>query len=350
MDVYAHVFRASEALGRVRDDLRGVLGLRRPATMLPHIGYAHRGLAVVRARVVEDRGLELGHKPIDRVLSAYRRYATREIRNAAVELSWHGHDGAVVHHTDREGHLDHWIEMPESVQPGWTAVKARLLDVPDSAIDLPVLVCDPEASFGVISDIDDTVIETGATNPLTRARALFWSSVEHRAPFEGVANLYRALAYASGGRAENPIFYLSSSPWNLHAHLVELFALNDIPRGPLLLRDWGLRPDGFAPDGKHQHKVDKARAVLDELAPLPFVLMGDTGQEDATHYATLVEEFADRIAAVYLRSVARRHAGVDTAVERIASAGVPVLLADDSAAMAEHAASIGLIPGDALAV
>ena len=84
------------------------------------------------------------------------------------------------------------------------------------------------------------VIETGVTNPVKRAWALFLTDHRRRMPFEGVGAFYAAL---QAGRSEgtfNPIFYVSSSPWNLYEHLDEFLSIHRIPIGPLLLRDWGL--------------------------------------------------------------------------------------------------------------
>ena len=50
-----------------------------------------------------------------------------------------------------------------------------------------------------------------------------------RKPFAGVAALYRALYRAlqagATGDEGNPVFYVSSSPWNLHAMLREFLAV-----------------------------------------------------------------------------------------------------------------------------
>ena len=62
-----------------------------------------------------------------------------------------------------------------------------------------------------------------------------------RLPFPGVAAFLRALYAGAGGGERNPLFYVSSSPWNIYDLLSEFFSLNDIPIGPVLfLRDWGL--------------------------------------------------------------------------------------------------------------
>ena len=90
--------------------------------------------------------------------------------------------------------------------------------------------------FGIISDIDDTVIRTDATSLLGTFRSTMLANARTRLPFPGVAALYRALH----GAGTNPLFYVSSSPWNIYDMLSDVLAIRGIPAGPLLLRNWGL--------------------------------------------------------------------------------------------------------------
>jgi phosphatidate phosphatase APP1 len=210
----------------------------------------------------------------------------------------------------------------------------------------PVLVAGPEAEVGVISDLDDTVIVTNVTNFLKRAWALFLTEHRTRLPFEGVDAFYKALREGRTGSACNPIFYVSSSPWNLYEHLDEFLGLHRIPAGPLLLRDWGLSRHGFAPGGGHGHKLEKIRGLLGTLKSLPFILIGDSGQEDAEHYRTIVREFPGRIRCVYIRNVwhrTGREAELALIAEDIRAAGSQMLTVDDTVTAARHAAQHGWI-------
>ena len=157
---------------------------------------------------------------------------------------------------------------------------------------------------------------------------------------------YEALRQGRTGSAGNPIFYVSSSPWNLYEHLDEFLGLHRIPAGPLLLRDWGLSRTGFAPGGGHGHKLEKIRGLMEALAPLPFLLIGDSGQEDAEHYRTIVREFPGRVRCVYIRNVwhhSGREAELAAIAAEIQAAGSQMLMVDDTVTAARHAASQGWI-------
>jgi phosphatidate phosphatase APP1 len=76
-----------------------------------------------------------------------------------------------------------------------------------------VLVPPAGASFGVISDIDDTVVETQVTDRLAMALTVLLRNAHTRLPFKGVAAFYTALHQGRSGEDRNPIFFVSGSPW-----------------------------------------------------------------------------------------------------------------------------------------
>lgn len=210
----------------------------------------------------------------------------------------------------------------------------------------PVLVVDPDARLALISDVDDTVIETGLTRGLEFLRLTLLTEVSDRVPLPGAAELYRALAAPAGG-PPSPVFYLSTSPWNLHDLLARFVALRGFPAGPLLLTDWGPGPAGLLRIAAEEHKLTLIRQVLADHPRLGVVLVGDTGQVDPEIYAAVATEAPDRVRAVYVRRSpgisAARAAEVDSLAAAVSATGVPMLAVDDSVQIAEHAAAIGLL-------
>lgn len=331
---------------RVRRQLKWA----RPPRILPYRGYGSPERVLIQARVLEDRDVRPAHLRrtlVGSAIASYQRYATRELGGARVAVHWE--DKRWEGTTDEEGFLTLWVAPPAGVQPGWNFVKLELLaPEPEGVptVSAPVLVAGAEAELGVISDIDDTVIVTGVTNPVKRAWTLFLTEHRTRLPFEGVDAFYKALHDGSKGQETNPIFYVSSSPWNLYEHLDEFLSLHRIPAGPLLLRDWGLSRHGFAPGGGHGHKLDKIRGVMGTLEHLPFILIGDSGQEDAEHYRTIVREYPGRVKCVYIRNVpSKEKRAVELAriAEEVRRAGSQMVVVDDTVTAARHAAKAGWI-------
>ena len=330
--------------------LRRKLRLARPPRILPYRGYGTGRSSIIKARVLEDRKVRPPWKRytlLGSAIASWKRYMTVEIPNARVAVRWG--EQQWEGRTDEEGFLELQVAPPAGVEAGWHEVELELLSPSPrgvARVRAPVLVAGPEAELGVISDIDDTVIVTEVTNVLKRVWTLFLTEHRTRLPFAGVDAFYEALRQGSTGTAGNPIFYVSSSPWNLYEHLDEFLGVHRIPAGPLLLRDWGLSRTGFAPGGGHGHKLEKIRAVMDALAPLPFLLIGDSGQEDAEHYRTIVREYPGRVRCVYIRNVWHR-SGRERELARIAeeieAAGSQMVTVDDTVTAARHAAAQGWI-------
>jgi phosphatidate phosphatase APP1 len=170
-------------------------------------------------------------------------------------------------------------------------------------------------------------------------------SNEHaRKPFEGVGGLYRALHRGMTGVEDNPIFYVSNSPWNLYTLVLEFLNLQKIPLGPLLLRDFG---DHLLFARDHEsHKKSNIKRILGSFPQLPFVLIGDSGERDPEIYRDIVKEYPTRIRAIYIRCINKqpsRLAAIDRLIEEVRHTGSQLVLTPDSEFAAAHAAAEGLI-------
>jgi phosphatidate phosphatase APP1 len=201
-----------------------------------------------------------------------------------------------------------------------------------------------DARFAVISDVDDTILHTGAQRMWRMVRTTLTGSALTRTPFAGAPELYRALAGGPTAPDTNPFFYVSSSPWNLHGFLTAFLEHRDFPLGPLLLRDLGIDETKFIKSGHGTHKLARISEVLELHPDLEVVLIGDSGQHDPRIYAEVVRRFPERVRAIYIREV-RLDPG-DGRVEAITDGwdhDVPFVLAADSSAVAQHAADLGLL-------
>ncbi|MFP4033418.1 MAG: App1 family protein [Desulfococcaceae bacterium] len=216
-----------------------------------------------------------------------------------------------------------------------------------------VYVPPESARYVVISDVDDTVMETGVANKLMMFWRLFAETAHARVAFPGVSALYRAFHDGRTGDQLNPMLYVSRGPWTLYEALGLFFNLNRIPVGPILfLRDWGLRLGRPIPRRSSGHKLGLIRRMVTLYREFPFILIGDSGQRDPEIYARVVRDFPGRVAAIYIRDVGRgngRAEAIARLAREVAKAGSVLVLAADSLAMGRHAAETGLIPEAALA-
>jgi phosphatidate phosphatase APP1 len=347
------LYEADAQVTRARRALKRRLGGSAALRILPYRGYGTPDRVMVKARVVEDRGAP--HARLDRSLTgaaaaSLARFRTAEVGGARVTVRWG--DELFEGTTDDEGFLDLAVTPPLWAGPGWHRVTLEIAGPENGEpADADVLVVGPEATHAIVTDIDDTIILTGVKSLARRAWALFMADAARRKPFDGTVELYRALAAGPSGDAHGPVVYVSSSPWNLYEHLELFLDTHGLPRGPLLLRDWGLTRDGFAPDGRHEHKLARIRGALETLPHLPFVLVGDSGQHDAEHYLTIVREHPGRVVAVLIREVtgstARREA-LELLGREIEAAGSVLAVGESSRALARAAAELGLVPLEAV--
>ncbi len=278
--------------------------------------------------------------PIGSLLTTFSRYATVDLPAVPVSVEVAGHVEHVV--SGPEGYLEATVELPD-VAVGWHVVTYRAAD--GEPVDGPLLVVDPQARLGVISDLDDTVIHTGLTNTLTALHTTLLVADEARAPIAGAAELYQGLATGAGG--QSPVVYVSAGAWNLYQMLVGFLERTGFPPGPLLLTDWGPSQRWLFREDSVQFKTRTIRALLEEHPQVSWVLVGDSGQHDAEAYAEVARQHPGRVRAVYIRDVApatpQRTARVTKLANEISALGVPMLLVPDSAAAAEHAQSVDLV-------
>jgi phosphatidate phosphatase APP1 len=213
-----------------------------------------------------------------------------------------------------------------------------------------VLTPTPDVEFGIISDMDDTVIRTGATTVLQQWRTILFNNAYTRRPFAGIDALYRALALGADEKGHNPLFYVSSSSWNLYMLFRNILDLHKIPAGPMLLRQYGIDPQKGISFGHRDHKIEQIEPILDTYPDLQFVLIGDSGQKDPEIYRELVASHPGRISAIYIRDVTtpERDREVHAIAEEVAEMGVPMVLVEDTIGAAEHAVEHGLINEAAL--
>jgi phosphatidate phosphatase APP1 len=269
------------------------------------------------------------------------RFLTVEVADATVTARTP--DAEVTVRSDRDGYV-HAVVTDPGLSPGWHDVELDLAD--GATVRTPVLVVSPDVSLGLVSDVDDTILETGLTRGLEFLRITLLTETTDRAPLPGAAALYRALV-CRAGEAGLPVFYLSTSPWNLHEVLLEFIALRGFPFGPLLLTDWGPGQGNLFRIGAREHKLGLIRRILAEHPGMALLLVGDTGQLDPEIYAAAVDEHPGRIRAIYVRRTGavnpQRAAEVDALAAATTAAGVPMLVIDDSVQIAEHAASLGLL-------
>ena len=326
-----------------------------PLQIIAFQSYGTNSRFYLRGRALEDETIDLEQKGLFKLLiNTYKRFESDEVKH--VELNLRLPNNKVIKvKTDAHGYfkseeiLDNLDDLTND--EGWLQVIASYSDVNikriitnDNRFPAEVLIPSKSTEFGVISDIDDTIIITGVASFL-KWRVLmntFFKGAFNRIPLEGAASFYHMLHKGISGKNANPIFYVSHSPWNLYRYLKAFLKTNDFPKGPILLRSMNT----IFKRKKASEKPQKQNEIINILKMYPelnFILIGDSGEHDADIYIEIAELFPKRILAIYLRCVGHQERMIRVKGLFDAYKTTPALLVSTSKEAIDHARANGFI-------
>ncbi|MGP5725964.1 App1 family protein [Arthrobacter rhombi] len=277
-------------------------------TVLPFRGYGHsepgeNGWVRILARIVVASPEPFRHGvPRSRVVAdgvrGWRNFISPPIPYAEVTVTIAGSDFVV--RADRGGVLD--ARITTALGPGWHTVTLSAEGSPE--VKARVFVVDASCEFGLLSDVDDTVVVTALPRPLLAAWNSFVLDEHARVATPGMAVMMERVLR---GRPGAPVLYLSTGAWNVAPTLNRFLARNLFPEGPLLLTDWGPVETG-ASGGRWfrcgaQHKVDQLRRLAEEFPQMKWLLIGDDGQHDPEIYAGFAQRYPQNVKAIVIRQL-----------------------------------------------
>jgi phosphatidate phosphatase APP1 len=213
------------------------------------------------------------------------------VKNANVVIEAGGQKHQTI--SDRHGFID--CVVPADLEPGWRTVSISCADAEE--VEAHVRIIDPNARFGIISDIDDTVMVTALPRPLLAAWNTFVLDEYARMAVPGMAVLYERLVNA---HANAPVFYLSTGAWNVAPTLTRFLSRHLYPAGPLLLTSWGPTVDRWFRSGR-EHKRATLVRLANEFPNIRWLLVGDDGQHDEELYAQFASSHPEHVVAVAIR-------------------------------------------------
>jgi phosphatidate phosphatase APP1 len=303
-------------------------------TIVPYTGYGSTEWVRVLCRVVLARGVS---EPSQRAakVRGWRSFFSIPIVDEPITVTAGGVTQTLT--ADRDGIIDLRLEV--ALEPGWQEL--TLSAAGTEPVTAPVLVVDPAARFGVVSDIDDTVMVTALPRPFLAAWNTFVLDEHARRPVAGMAVLYERLHLR---HPEAPFIYLSTGAWNVAPTLTRFLGRNLYPPGPLLLTDWGPTAEGWFRSGR-QHKRSNLIRLASEFPAIRWLLVGDDGQHDPALYSEFAEQHPDNVSAVAIRQLTPGEAVLAGGRSQSGPhAGAPWIFASDGAGIAAQLAAIGLLP------
>ncbi len=331
-----------------------------PLQIITFRSYGTSNHLYVKGRALEDENIDLSKKGFFNLIwNTYKRFGTDLIKNTSLVLSLS--DGRKINtKTDDQGYflIDETIENLSSLidENGCLHYVISFSEKfpgrkiqNENRFEGEVFIPSENAWFGVISDVDDTIMHTGLTSRFKWqvVKNTIFKRSEKRIPLEGAADFYERLKNGKSGSDCNPIFYVSHGPWNLYRYLEFFLQKNHFPKGAILLRDFvnpfSKKPIAITLGIEKPQKQKEIINILKTYPQLPFILIGDSGEHDPDIYIEIAEAHPERILAIYMRSVNHKQRMIRVKGLFKNYETVPVLLVEDSEAAIAHARDNGFI-------
>ena len=282
--------RIEDALHRWRERRGRRRGLK--PTIVPYTGYGTPEWTRVLCRVLLTKGGDAPRQRAEKV-RGWRSFFSISIDEGNVTITADG--GEQRAHPIRGGVVD--VRLETHLPPGWNQITLQCEG--SDPVFAAVFIVDPHTRFGIVSDIDDTVMVTALPRPFLAAWNTFVLDEHARAPVPGMAVLYERLTRANPSA---PVIYLSTGAWNAAPTLTRFLRRNLYPRGPMLLTDWGPTRDRWFRSGP-EHKRSNLARLATEFPDVKWLLVGDDGQHDEEIYGAFAAEHPDSVAAIAIRQL-----------------------------------------------
>ena len=333
LDDWLHGKRAKRATGRGKTP-----------SVIPYIGYGTTEWVRVLGRVLYLKPETREHTRFradvadQQRLRGWRTFMSVHVPSEPVTVRADGVEVAQIV-SDRGGVIDDIV--PISLTPGWHTIS--LSTGAGEVAESPVYIVDPESRFGVISDVDDTVLQTALPKPFVAAWNSFVVDEHARSATPGMAVLLDHLKSKHPG---SPIIYLSTGAWNAAPTLSRFLSRNLYPVGPLLLTDWGPTHDRWFRSGQ-EHKRRELLRLAEEFPDVKWVLIGDDGQHDEALYHEFTLAHPENVAAVLIRQLSIGEAvlagGRSKARLHRSVSGVPWVYGPNGASLHEELKDLGIL-------
>lgn len=194
--------------------------------------------------------------------------------------------------------LKKWGVLPVVAELAWPK-KQKLQGTPTHGFmlqgsDLP--------GISIISDIDDTLIETFVYKKSKMLRKLLLSNPSQVRIFPRALDALRQLH-----KGPTTLHYLSGSPVQLLDRMLAIFQHHNFPVGSLnMKRLSGQEKHSLLHQTKY--KADAIRKIFQAYPKHRFVLVGDSGEKDPEIYAAIRRLYPKQVLAIYIHNVTKADA------------------------------------------
>lgn len=308
----------------------------RTPTIVPFAGYGGRGWVRVLGRVLFVSPRKHGPDGTPESVRGWRSFAGIPVSFASVTVTIGDHVHELV--ADRGGVID--AVLRADLPTGWQ--KYQMSVEGQKPVEAGTFIVDDSVDFGIVCDVDDTVMVTALPRPLVAAWNSFVVDEHARLPVPGMAVLLEQLTSEHPGA---PMIYLSTGAWNVAPTLSRFLNRHLFPRGSMLLTDWGPTHDRWFRSGR-DHKLSNLRMLADQFPHMRWLLIGDDGQHDEAIYFQFQQEHPASVAAVAIRRLSPAEAmlaGGRSPEHDHSTPEIPWVAASDGAGLRKRLTQVGVL-------
>ncbi len=203
MSVRESIIKAEKYLDKYKRQTKEKLGLFETAIIYPYRGYGNDKKALLKGRVLEQEKAIHSSERENReglmynALRFLKRYESDEIPGITIQGEFAGQIQSTTSGDD--GYFELIFHYDKRPTPGWNEVPLKVVE---KEMDIPIkmeatgeiFIPEVSANYGIISDVDDTLIESNATNLIERIKTMVTHNAHSRPVFDGVEHLYQALS------------------------------------------------------------------------------------------------------------------------------------------------------------
>mmetsp|Transcript_32287 Transcript_32287/g.55268 ORF Transcript_32287/g.55268 Transcript_32287/m.55268 type:complete len:345 (+) Transcript_32287:133-1167(+) len=298
------------------DFLKRLIDIADVFEIVPYYAYRYPGMypfdvdkIVVFGRIQEDRYqnplsgelLQNLGDPDSQIRTLLHDATPDTKENISVKISIEGLEDEIV--TTNEDGFYHKIfhvqkDFPYTVTEGTVSIEESCLgrfQKQDSLFRMfEIINSNPEdVKFAVISDVDDTILQSNVNERLRLLYNTLIVKTEDRIATPGTQEFYQDLH-----NGKNPFFYVSNSPAVLYPSIKKFVEEKNFPNGPVLLRNLDLEQLR-----NRNHKENTIEEIIGAYPFYKYILIGDSSEKDLRIYSEIVKKYESKVALVLIRDV-----------------------------------------------
>lgn len=307
------------ALGKLIKPVLGRLLAPRPLDIRIDIynTYSHPNGIFVRGRALEKKPTDVPLTIADswwtNLQRTWHALESDEVTDLELWVQFEGQKQSVT--TDNEGLFSTTFVPDNTLNPGVYSVEVglRTPSIHRAATVQGQVFVHPlqSPSWGVVSDIDDTILESHVTQRLKMFKKLLFGNGLTAIPVSGMSEIYQKLHQRG-----YTFHYLSGSPINLHQRLRAFLDHQGFPEGSMDLRHWGIGPDTDAILSSSTYKLQRLQKFFQRFPERRFVLIGDSGEKDPEIYSAIRKAFPHQVLGIAIHRIHRLETPSSTPSQR----------------------------------